>query len=221
MRAIVWLPALALVTACSAERTPDAAPTPTATIAAPRTLVAADLDLATLGARVPGMDVVDKAIGDGLARVSAFVACPAGQTVCDPAALPEGTVYTYVLTVTPEVAAVSAEPAASQAEAITPVEAPAELVRMSRPATGFGGAVGFSRAEAASALGPQGSLTVTLDQDRLIWRVTGGTGWAAERPITLWWQSTAAPSAPSATYVLEYGGKRADIAAAFPEPATE
>lgn len=226
MRAVAFC-ALGLVAGCSAERTPEPAPTPRATVAAPRTLVAADFDPAMLGARVAAMESTDVEVGDGLARVTAFVACPKQMTACDPAELPEGTVFTYVLTIAPEQdeeeeeeevrATPSPTLAPDPSEApVAPLEAPAELVRMTLPAPGFRGAVGFSREEAAAALGQDDALTVTLDQNRLIWRVTEGAGWQAGKPITLWWQSTRAPAKPAPSYRLEYAGKHAQITAPFP-----
>lgn len=216
----VCLPAFALLAACSPEPEPEAKPTPRATVAAPRTLVAADFDPAMLGARVAGMNVTDAAIGGRkapIARVSAFVACEKEVTDCDPAILPEGTIFTYVLTITPALApAPSPSPSATPADLVVPVEAPAALVGTDRVVPGFNGALGFSRVEAAAALGAEEALTVTLDQNRLIWRVTGGSGWRAGKPITLWWQSTRAPGKPAAAYRLEYGGERADISAPFP-----
>ena len=213
------LPLCAIVAACSAERDTAPAPTPTATVAAPRTLVAADFDPASLGGGVAELGATNVEIGGGLARVTTLVACSKAMATCDPATAPEGTVFTYVLTVTPQLAAANPTPtptAAGTEVPVAPIEAPAELVRMIRAAPGFNGAVGFSRTEAAAALGADNALTVTLDQNQLIWRVTGGQPWAAGKPITLWWQSTAAPTKPSAAYRLEYGGKRADIIAPFP-----
>lgn len=212
------LPLLALLTACSAEPVRDPQPKPRATVAAPRTLVPADFDATALGARVEEMDVTDKAVGAGaapLARISAFVACKKDIAACDPATLPESTIYTYVLTVTPEQYP-APTPSPGMTDLAAPAEAPAELVRAIRVVPGFNGAVGFSRAEAAEALGGVSALTVTLDQNQLIWRVTAGSGWQAGKPITFWWQSTRAPAKPSAAYRLEYAGKRADIAAPFP-----
>lgn len=213
------LSVLVLLAACSREREPDAKPTPRATVAAPRTLVAADFNPAMLGARVAEMDVTDAAIGGRkapIARVRAFVACAKEVTACDPATLPAGTIYTYVLTITPAPASPMPSPSVVPADLIVPEEAPAELVGTDRVVPGFNGALGFSRAEAAAALGAEDALTVTLDQNRLIWRVTGGSGWRAGQPITLWWQSTRAPAKPAPSYRFEYAGKRADIAAPFP-----
>lgn len=213
---------LVLLAGCSAEREPAPAPMPTATVAAPRTLVAADFDPAMMGGAIAGTEKTDVMIGDRLARVSALVACPNDIADCDPATAPEGTVYTYVLTITPELAPPmkpappAAGPSATAETPVAPVEAPAELVRMTRAAPGFNGAVGFARAEAAAALGADEALGITLDQNQLIWRVTEGAGWQAGKPITLWWQSTRPPAKPAAAYRLEYAGKRADIRAPFP-----
>lgn len=219
---LLGLSMLVLLAGCSAERKPAPAPRPTATVAAPRTLVAADFDPATLGARVADMEVTDAETGNGLARVTAFVACPKAMSACDPAAVPVGKAFTYVLTITPGVATApqpSPTPVASPSAngiPVAPIETPAELIRMIRAAPGFNGAVGFSRGEATAALGEEDALTVTLDQNQLIWRVTGGAGWKAGKPITFWWQSTRAPAKPSGAYRLEYAGKRAAIAAPFP-----
>lgn len=215
------LPLLSLLASCTAEREPEAAPGPTATVAAPRTLIAADFDPAMLGPRAAGMDVNDSAIGKGLARVTAFVACPREMTACDPKTAPQDTIYTYVLTVTPDADArgpLGASGTAPNATGITaaPVEAPAELIRMTREASGFNAAAGYSRTEAAAALGAEDALGMTLDQDQLIWRVTGGTPWAAGKPITIWWQSTSPPAQRSPAYRFEYAGKRGDITAPFP-----
>lgn len=223
MMRLATLSLAAALAACSAEKPAEQEPQPRPkpTRAAPRTLVAADLDLAALGARVEGMDVTDAAIGGKrapLARVSAFVACPKDIAACDPAVLPAGTAYTYVLTITPTApptpTPTPSETAADPAEVV--VEAPVELVRMTQPVSGFEGAVGFVRAEAIAALGADTALTLTLDQNRLIWRVTGGDGWQGGKPITLWWQSTTAPAKPSAAYRLEFGGHQAVVTAPFP-----
>ncbi len=220
---LLGLAALSLLSACSAEREPAPAPSPTATVAVPRTLIAADFDRTTLGGVIEGTETSDVMVGDRLARVTALVACPKELTECDPATAPEGTVYTYVLTVTPELAPpIESAPTPVGATGpgetpVAPLEAPAELVRTTRVVPGFNAAVGYSKAEAEAALGAAEALTVTLDQNQLIWRVTGGSGWQAGKPITLYWQSTRPPAGPAAAYRLEYGGKRADISAPFPE----
>jgi hypothetical protein len=219
------LPLLVLVAACSREEpAPKASPTPTPTVAAPRTLIAADFDETTLGAHVADMAVADEPVGNPrqpLATITGYVACAQDVTVCDPAQLPAGTIYTYVLTITPSAPPPSPTPhpddtASPTPGVATPVEAPAELFRTIQPAPEFNGAIGFSKAEALAALGKDDAMTVTLDQKNLIWRVTEGSGWKPGLPITLWWQTTRAPAKPTASYSLEYGGMRADAVAPFP-----
>lgn len=221
MKGFAALGALAALAACSPEPAPapTATPSPRPTIAQPRTLVAADYDHDLLGARVAGAEVTDAALGRGkapLARYSAFVACAREVTVCDPARLPQGALYTYVLTITPAASPAPSPGAASPGGVAGASQTPAELVRMTRAAPGFKGAVGFSRAEAEAALGSSTAMAVKAERERLIWRVDEGRAWQAGKPITLWWQSTRAPSEPAAAYRLEYAGKRAEIAAPFP-----
>lgn len=220
--------AILLLAACGAEKAPEPAPKPKPTRAVPRTLIPANFDPATLGPRVEGMDVTDAAIGakkDPLAKLSAYVACAKSVAACDPAQLPEGTVYTYVLTITPTPVPVAPSPTPSASDGAEATSTPddfaqpetaTELVRTLRAVPQFKGAVGFALAEAAAALGDEDALAVTLDTNRLIWRVTRGNGWQADMPITLWWQSTRAPAKPAPAYRLEYGGKSLDIAAPFP-----
>lgn len=217
--ALATLPVVGLLAACSGKSEPAPEPSASATVATPRTLVPADFDLATLGGRVAGMDTTEGADAQDAAPVTrsrSFVACAKDVIVCDPARLPAGTVYTYVVSITPEAEPVVAPTGSEGGSELTPAETPAELVRTAQPVAGFGGAVGFSRAEAAAALGAEDALTVTLDQGRLIWRVTGGSGWQPGRPITLWWQSTSAPQKPGTAYRLDHGGRHSDISAAFP-----
>ncbi len=236
MRSAAALPALMLLAACTAEKEPAPAPTPTATVtvAKPRTLVAADLDLATLGAKIAGPKGTDPefsvmAGGKVVARVAAFVACPKAVSPCTPETLPADTIYTYVLKVTPDTAGpLAPTPAATPSGPTdgTPDdlgEIPAIVFQMTRPARGFKGGVGYARAEAEAALGAPEAISVTLDEERLIWRVTGGSGWKPGAPITLWWQSTVPPAGPQPAYRLEMGDTGWTATGPFPaeEKATD
>lgn len=221
MKGFAALGALAALAACSPESAPvpTATPSPRPTIAQPRTLVAADYDPGLLGARVAGAVVADAALGRGkapLARYSAFVACAREVTVCDPAQLPQGALYTYVLTITPAASPAPSPGAASPGGVAGAGEAPAELVRMTRAAPGFKGAVGFSRAEAEAALGSSTAMAVKAERERLIWRVDEGRAWQAGKPITLWWQSSVPPGEMAQAYHFEYAGRVVDVTAPFP-----
>lgn len=222
MKFSATLPALALLAACSAEKTPEPTPTPTVTVAAPRTLVAADLDSASLGAKIAGPSGTDPAFavmagGEEIARVVSYVACPKGMTVCVPGELAEGTVLTYVHTITPAAAKDLPTPVPpAETASPTPVEVPPALFRMTRAAPGFQGGVGYARAEAVTALGATDAITVTLDQGQLIWRVTGGSGWKPGLPITVWWQTTAPPVRPRDAFQLELMGQTAKVRGPFP-----
>jgi len=209
------LPALLLLAACGdASEAPDptAAPSPAATPDKPRTLVAADLATVRLGDRIAGSDgaevvgefVVD---GDTLATVVSYVACPQGGTPCDPAALPEDTVYTYVHRVTP-------------AEGVES----AAVFRTARKARGFANGVGFDRREAESAVGAGGRIDVSADNGALVWRVVGGDGWKAGETITFYWQSTVPPDGSREAYQFEADGSTALGSGPFPpreKPADE
>ncbi len=212
--------ALGTLAACSSEPAPAPSPAPTATVATPRTLIAADLDLAKLGAKIAGPKGTDPefsvmAGGKVVARITAFVACPQRVSSCTPQTLPADTIYTYVLRVTPDVAGPMApapsqdinpkSPPASPSAADSVAEVPATLFRTTRTARGFNGGVGFVRAEAEAALGVAEPIRVTLDDGQLIWRVSKGSGWKPSAPITFWWQSTAAPDGPVQAYRLEMG----------------
>jgi hypothetical protein len=88
-----------------------------------------------------------------------------------------------------------------------------------RPVTGFAGAIGYSREQAAAALGPDNDIQTQVDADRLIWRVTRGQAWKPGTTITFWWQSKFAPEGPARAYRLEADGKSGDATGPFP-PAT-
>lgn len=218
MKRAFALPLLGLLAACSSEKTPEPAPSPTPTMAEPRTLIAADFDPASLGARVAGMDVTDAPIGDAgepLARLTAYVACAKEVAVCDPAKLPEDTVYTYVLTIKRSAVQASDSRTGSAAPAaIIPIPPTLAMIDV---ATGFEGAVGYSLSEARDALGAEDALSITLTQGRLAWRVTGGDVWKPEKAITFWWQSTRPPAPPSPAYHLVFWTDTPDsVNAPFP-----
>lgn len=222
MRALALALPLALA-ACSSEPSPEPAPRPTPTVAAPRTLIAADLDLATLGAKVEGPQGTDPefkvmAGGEEIAIVRSFVACPKGTTACVPADLPDGTVLTYVHTIVPTAVEPSGGPSPEPTgtDTAVPAEVPPSLFRMTRPAPGFRGGVGYTRSEAEAALGAPDPITVTLDDGQLIWRVTAGSGWKPGAPITLWWQTTAPPAGPQEAFQLELAGDTAMARGPFP-----
>jgi hypothetical protein len=199
----------------SPEADPVAVPTPTATVAAPRTLLAANYDEAMLGAKIEGpqgpeVESVLTAQGRAIGRVVSFVACPRDTTGCDPAAMPEGTVYTYVHRVTVD------EDVADLQETDPAVEAPATIFRSTRRATGFNGSIGYSREQAQAALGDADAIGVTSDQGELIWRVTSGEGWKPGATITFWWQSTLPPEGPAEAWQFETRSMSANASAPFP-----
>lgn len=215
----VALAPLALI-ACgdSAETEVVAEPTPTATVAGPRTLAAADYDAAMIGAKIEGpqgSEVESSLMAEGreIGSIVSFVACPRETANCDPATMPEGTVYTYVHQVT------LAEELADRdeaAEAEAPTEAPATLFRSTRRATGFNGSIGYSREQAEAALGDGEAIGVTADQGQLIWRVTSGEGWTPGATITFWWQSTLPPAGPEEAWQFEARGLTASGTGPFP-----
>jgi hypothetical protein len=181
----------------SAVVTPEVVPTPDK----PKTLIPSDLAKLTLGARIAGADTQGTFVSDKqtLATVSSYVACPEGVTPCDPQTAPAGTVYTYVHRVTP-----------GEAVASTTV------FRTARPAAGFANGVGYTFAEAAAALGPDGQIDVEADNGALVWRVIGGDRWKAGESISFYWQSTLPPAGPADAYLIETDGSVAIGSGPFP-----
>ena len=211
------LPALAMLAACG-EREPEPQPSPSATVAAPRNLVAADLDLASLGAKIvgpqgPEVNTVLSAGNREVGKMVSFVACPQGTAECVPGKMPAGTIYTYVHRIT----LAEADSAPEQpAEGPEVVEAPPTLFRTTERAHGFSGALGYLMAEAEAALGGPEAISTTLDNGSLIWRVTEGEGWAPGTTITFWWQSTLPPAGPADNYLLEIDGNQSVARGPFP-----
>ena len=202
--ALTALASLALTACGSSEPEPAPSPTPTATPDKPKTLVPADLGQLVLGARIEGPQGPEvtgtfAADGETLAEVISYVACPEGIDPCDPEALPEDTVYTYVHRVTP----------AEGTEGAT-------LFRMTRRAAGFAAVIGFDRAEAADVLGDGGKIDVSSDNGALVWRAIGGDGWTAGETLTFYWQSTLAPEGPREAYQFEADGVSAQGTGPFP-----
>ena len=221
---LLLLSAPLALAACGEAPEPEPTPTATPTVAAPRTLVAADFDPATLGAKIvgpqgPEPEAAIMADGREIARIKSFVACPEGSSECVPADMPEGTVYTYVHEVT---LADDLEPQVRETPEAdgAALEVPASLFRMTQPATGFNRSVGYSRGQAEAALGASDAIQVSSDSGQIIWRVTEGSGWKPGMPVTFWWQSTTPPDGPADAYSLEVNGMTASAKGPFP-PAAE
>jgi hypothetical protein len=211
-----------MVLAACGSSEPEPVPTPTPTVAAPRTLIGADLDLSTLGARIVGPQgaEIETALSNGTRQVGtlvSYVACPEGIETCNPGELPDDTVYTYVHKVTlAEIDDVGADEAI---DAPATGEAPPTLFRTTRKVSGFTQSVGYSTAEAEAALGDPDAISIINDNGNLIWRVTRGPGWQPGGTVTLWWRSTMAPQGPAEAYLLEVDGEQ--IAATGPFPPEE
>ncbi|MBX7526705.1 hypothetical protein [Qipengyuania vesicularis] len=218
MKRLLLLAPLALI-GCS-DRESEAEPAPTPTVAQPRTLAAADLDLSTLGARIVGPQgpEVRTTLSAGnreIGKMVSFVACPEGTSECKPGQMPEDTIYTYVHQVT-----LSESEAANEQPAEGPevVESPPTLFRMTGKAHGFNRAVGYSSAQALAALGGEDAISITSDDGHLIWRVVEGDGWTPGTTITFWWQSTQPPVGPADAYLLEVDGNQAVARGPYPAP---
>lgn len=208
--------------ACANEK-PEPAPSPSATVAAPRTLIAADFDTLTLGARIKGPQgyEVATALSAGsreIGRMVSYVVCPEAVTDCNPAVLPEGTVFTYVHRIT--LAEANESPLQAEASDATPAQTGATLFRTTRPVAGFNHAIGYSKSEARAALGEADAISITSDEGRLIWRVTKGEGWTPGSTITFWWTSTVPPKGPEKAYAIEIDGKAASATGPFPADKT-
>ena len=210
---------LAIVLAACGNEQPEPGPSPTPTVAAPRTLIAADFDTLELGARIEGpqgaeVATVLSAGNREIGRMVSFVACPKEVTDCKPAAMPAGTVYTYVHRVT--LAEADDTPPSLADVSGVPTEAGATLFRSTQPVTGFDHAIGYSKSEAQAALGEVDAISISSDEGELIWRVTKGEGWKPGAAITFWWTSTIAPQGPEKAYSVEIDGEAASATGPFP-----
>ncbi|ANU07922.1 hypothetical protein [Paraurantiacibacter namhicola] len=235
IRALPLLALSAALVACGSAE-PEPAPTPTMTAdTGPKTLVAANLSDIPLGPKIEGpqgpepQSEIMADDGTMLGTITSYVACPAPTTedgdpipptfnsVCDPKAQPEGTVYTFVhrIALSEGLASEMGEPGA-----------PGTYVfRMLRPAHGFNNVVGFDAAQAQAALGEAGEIKVQVEDDSLVWRVVAGDGWTAGETLTLFWQATLPPAGPADAYQLRIGDHTAGVTAPFPgepeKPASE
>lgn len=137
------------------------------------------------------------------ADMRSYVACPSGMPDCDPASAPDGTVYTYVHVVYPGEDN-NADTGAGTGNDSSDVER-ATSFRMTRPATGFTGNAGYSKAEAMAAVGEKADVVLTCDAGALVWTVSAGDGgdqWEQGEPLTFWWQSTVPPAGPADAYQI-------------------
>lgn len=209
--------------ACSGEPSePEPTPTGATTTDAPtepRTLVASDFGELELGAKIEGpvgpeveASIVagERSIGD----IVSYVACPEEYDACDPEELPEGTVYTYVHTITPGVDDPN-DPPFTRPVGLDEVEA-ASVFGTVREATGFNGAIGYDREQASEALGPDAVIRVSDDNGTLQWRIVGGDGWQTGESITFFWQSTLPPEGPAEAFSLRADERIAMASGPFP-----
>ena len=215
--AYLALPGIMFALASCGSPEPDPAPTPTATITAPRTLVGADLDLSTLGAKIAGpqgseVETVLSARNRQIGTLVSYVACPAGVEECRLGEMPEDTVYTYVHAVT-----LAEQNYGEEAEnGPETVEAPPTLFRTIRKAAGFNQSIGYSTADAEAVLGDPDAISISNDNGSLIWRVVRGSGWKPGGTVTFWWQSTLPPQGPDEAYLFEVDGNQVAATGPFP-----
>ena len=135
---------------------------------------------------------------------SSYVSCPRGMDRCNPDDAPEGTIYTYVHVVYP---GEDNDPTTGSGDGndSSDIERATEF-RMTRPAFGFTGRAGYSKAEAMEAIGAKADIVLTCDDGALVWTVNSGDGgdqWEQGEPLTFWWQSTVPPAGPADAYRIE------------------
>ena len=185
------------------------------TVAQPRTLVAADLDLSKLGAKIVGpqgseVETQLASTNRQFGTMTSYVACPEGTEDCNPATMSEGTLYTYVHSIT-----LLDEPITQPSEGPAAIEAPPTLFRTTEAVSGFDGAIGYLRGEAEAALGASDAISVSVEAGRLTWRVRQGV-WKPGATITFWWRSTMPPQGPAEAYLFEIDGNQVSATGPFP-----
>ncbi|ANY20633.1 hypothetical protein A6F68_02131 [Tsuneonella dongtanensis] len=234
MRTFITVSALALALAgCSDDPTPsevrdkeitdlNTANTDGKADAMAKALQAGDLAEFTLGGKVKGpqgFEVTD-AMGNSagnFADLRAYVACPQGTIVCDPARQAEGTVYTYVFVVYPG-GDNKPNKGVGIGNSVSDIER-ATAFRMTQPAHGFTGNAGYAKPEALAAIGPKADVVVSCDAGKLVWTVSAGDGgnqWEQKEPLTFYWQSTLPPAGPAEAYALDADGTTAMGSGPYP-----
>ncbi len=200
----------------------DDANTESAREAAAAALNAGEFATLKLGAKIvgpQGPEVKATLSNDAgnFADITSYVACPEDFTTCDPENAPKGTIYTYVHTVYPGEDN-DASTGAGAGVTSSDVER-ATMFRMTRPATGFTGTVGYAKAEALAAVGTKADVIITCDNGALAWTISAGDGgdqWQAREPITFYWQSTVPPAGPADAYAIDVDGTRASGNGPYP-----
>jgi len=208
-RALALLAGLALGSCGSPADEPEPAPVKNI-VEGPRTLVAETVSLADLGPRIAGtqVDEVESAV-DGLGTMVSYVACPVeieAQT-CDPALLPDDTIYTYVNIVTLD------PPDAEQAH---DQWSGARLFRTTEPVPGFSFSIGYDREQALSTLGEGYDIQTQIENGALIWRIVASDGWMPGETLTFYWRSNKPPGAPAKAYMVEAEGVEGRATGPFP-----
>lgn len=200
--------------ACSSEPVPKetdltAATTDGEADALAEALAAGDFIDLQLGAKIVGPQgpevtgAMSNAEGN-FADIRSFVACPAGMDPCDPKTAPEGTIYTYVHVVYPGEDN-KAKTGSGRENNSSDIER-ATAFKMIRPANGFTGKAGYSKAEAKAAIGEKADVVITCASRALVWTVSAGDGgdqWEQAEPLTFYWQSTLPPTGPAVAYAID------------------
>lgn len=171
-------------------------------------LRAADYIDLELGAKIVGPqgDQVEGRMRNAegaFADIRSYVTCPAGMDPCDPSKAPAGTIYTYVHVVYPGEDNQSDTGSGSGNDS-SDVEV-VDTFRMTMPSHGFNGVVGYSKAEALAAVGPEVDVVITCHENSLSWTIEAGAGgdqWAQAEPLTFFWQSTLPPAGPADAYEI-------------------
>ncbi|ABC63227.1 hypothetical protein [Erythrobacter litoralis] len=169
-----------------------------------------ELGAKIVGPRGPEVKVALSNASGNYADMTSYVACPDGMDPCDPATAPAGTVFTYVHIVYPGEDNDAATGSGDGADA-SDVERATEF-RMLRPAHGFTGSAGYSKAEALAAIGAKADIVMSCDNGALVWTVNAGDGgdqWEQGEPLTFYWHSTLPPAGPAPAYQIEVDGTAA------------